>query len=144
MPQGNPLIPELSALDNLLLWYDRGVLRQELEGGVLRELGISEFLKIPVRKMSGGMKKRVSIGCAIAGKPDVLLMDEPTAALDIACKNAIYAYMQSFREQGGLVLVTTHDIHEIELCDRCYLLSDGKLQDYVYDGDIKKLADKMT
>lgn len=141
VPQGTPLIAELSAKDNLLLWYDRKVLKQELETGVLRELGIPDFLKTPVRKMSGGMKKRLSIGCAVAGKPDILLMDEPTAALDIACKNCIYEYMKSFLARGGIILLATHDIHEMELCDKCYVLRDGKLENYVYDGDIQKLAD---
>lgn len=143
VPQGTPLIPELSARDNLLLWYDRKALQQELQSGVLQELGIPDFLKVPVRKMSGGMKKRLSIGCAVAGGPQVLLMDEPTAALDIACKNAIYEYMKSFQKKGGIILLATHDIHEIELCDRCYLLTDGKMQAYVYDGDMNKLAERM-
>ena len=140
VPQGTPLIPELSARDNLLLWYDKKRLQEELADGVLKTLGIADFLKVPVRKMSGGMKKRLSIGCAVSEKPEILLMDEPTAALDLACKNAIYDYMSSFRAQGGLILLATHDIHEIELCDSCYLLKGGKVQDYKYDGDLKKLA----
>lgn len=143
VPQGTPLIPELSARDNLLLWYDRKSLAAELESGVLSQLGIPDFLKVPVRKMSGGMKKRLSIGCAVSGKPEVLLLDEPTAALDLACKNVIYGYMKSFQEQGGMILLATHDVHEIEQCDRCFLLSDGKLQAYAYDGDMQKLADRM-
>ena len=68
VPQENPLMPELSVYDNLRLWYpDKKELAKELEEGFLRILGISEFLKMPVSKLSGGMKKRVSIGIALAG-----------------------------------------------------------------------------
>ena len=56
VPQGTPLLEELTAWDNLRLWYDKQTLQQELEGGVLGTLGIGDFLKVPVKKMSGGMK----------------------------------------------------------------------------------------
>ena len=66
VPQGTPLLEELTAWDNLLLWYDRAALQRELYEGVLAMLGIPEFIKTRVSKMSGGMKKRLSIGCAVA------------------------------------------------------------------------------
>ena len=135
---------ELSAWDNLRLWYSRDALKRELESGVLKMLGIDTFLKVPVRKMSMGMKKRLSIGCAVYGNPDILLLDEPTAALDIVCKESIYAYIDDFRKKGGIVLFVTHDVHEFELCDRCYVMKDGRLSEYTYDGDLRKLAGMMT
>ncbi|MBP1584791.1 MAG: ATP-binding cassette domain-containing protein, partial [Lachnospiraceae bacterium] len=52
VPQGTPLMEELSAKDNLRLWYSRDAMKKELEGGVLKMLGIDTFLKVPVRKMS--------------------------------------------------------------------------------------------
>ena len=67
-------------------------------------------------------------------------MDEPTAALDIACKDNIYTYIKDFKAKGGIVLLATHDVHEIELCDQCYVIKDGKLMEYHYDGDVHKLA----
>ena len=140
IPQGTPLFEELSAKDNLMLWYDSQSLKKELENGVLKLLGVDEFLKVPVRKMSGGMKKRLSIGCAVSGSPKILLMDEPTAALDIACKDSIYAYLKEFKDNGGLILLATHDVHEIELCDKRYVIKDGKLTEWQYDGDVHKLA----
>ena len=76
VPQGTPLIEELTAYDNLLLWYNKKDLKTELEDGILKLLGIDEFIKVPVKKMSGGMKKRLSIGCAVDKKPPVLLLDE--------------------------------------------------------------------
>ena len=143
IPQGNPLMEELTAEDNLRLWYDKISMQKELQDGVLKLLGIGEFLKVPVRKLSGGMKKRLSIGCQVAGNPGILLMDEPTAALDLACKDRIYGYMSRFLNKGGAILLVTHDIHEIELCDRCYLIRDGKNIEYKKDGDLHKLAGMM-
>ena len=143
VPQGTPLIEELSAKDNLLLWYTPQQLEEELKNGVLKLLGIDAFLKTPVRKLSGGMKKRLSIGCAVAGHPPILLLDEPTAALDLVCKQSIAAYLQQHKRSGGLILLTTHDVPELELCDSWYIIRNGKLEPFCYDGDLHKLVESL-
>lgn len=145
VPQENPLIEELSALDNLRLWYCNSVrkLETELQEGVLAMLGIPEFLHTPVHQMSGGMKKRLSIGCSVANDPDILLMDEPGAALDLPCKEQIRQYIRQCLAQNKIVLMTTHEEAEISLCDKLYLLKDGTLSPYVYDGDTKQLAEML-
>ncbi|MBE6926831.1 MAG: ABC transporter ATP-binding protein [Ruminococcaceae bacterium] len=140
VPQGTPLMEELTARDNLLLWYSRETMEKELQDGVLHMLGIGEFLNKQVRKLSGGMKKRLSIGCAVFQKPPVLLLDEPTAALDLICKEQIRAYLQSYKESGGILLLTTHDPEELALCDATYILKDGVLTPYCFDGDMQKLV----
>ena len=139
VPQGTPLIEELSALDNLRLWYEPQALERALEEGVLRQLGIHEFLKTGASRLSGGMRKRLCIGCAIARSPDVLLLDEPTAALDLVCKERILDYFESFRRGGGLLLMATHDQWEIELCSRLLLLHGGVLESYSFEGDLRGL-----
>ncbi len=143
VPQGTPLIEELSARDNLLLWYSKADMQAQLQGGVLQLLGIGDFLKVPVSKMSGGMKKRLSIGCAMAKQPPVLLLDEPTAALDLACKQSIAAWLRQYKAGGGTLLLTTHDILELELCDRWYILKEGVLVPFAYDGDVAKLVEQL-
>lgn len=143
VPQGTPLIPELTAKDNLLLWYDRNIMRAELDNGVLKLLGIDEFINVPVRKMSGGMKKRLSIGCAVAGRPPVLLLDEPTAALDLACKRDIALYLDSYKKAGGIIIMTTHDVSELPVCDVCYIMRDGVLHPYFFDGDVNALIKQL-
>lgn len=143
VPQGTPLIEELTARDNLLLWYTGAQLEYELEKGVLSLLGISEFLNKTVSKMSGGMKKRLSIGCSMAGHPEILLLDEPSAALDLVCKHDISAYLTAFKKSGGTVLIATHDISELDLCDEMYILKDGVLSPFTYDGNICKLVDNL-
>jgi len=142
VPQEPPLMTELSAYDNLRLWYCQSPLslEKELAEGFLATLGIPEFLKVPVRHMSGGMKKRLSIGCSIAMSPQVLLLDEPGAALDLLCKEYIETYLREFRSQGGLILIATHEEREIALCDRLFLLRDGCLSPISYHGDIHQIA----
>lgn len=131
VPQGNPLYDELTAKDNLKLWYDSASMKRELaEGGVLRLLGINEFLKTRVSRMSGGMKKRLSIGCAVAGKPGLLLLDEPSAALDLVCKQQIYSYLRAYMQAGGSVVIVTHDVQDLSLCNRYLLLKDGMVSPY--------------
>ena len=143
VPQGTPLIEELSAKDNLLLWYTRDQMKKELEDGVLALLGINDFLSVPVSKMSGGMKKRLSIGCAMSSHPPVLLLDEPTAALDLVCKQKIASYLQHYKENGGILLLTTHDVMELGLCDVWYIIQDGVLMPFSYDGDVQKLVESL-
>lgn len=128
VPQENPLIPELSVYDNLRLWYpDKKKLRQELEQGFLSLLGIGEFCAKQVSKLSGGMKKRVSIGIAMAGTPPVLLLDEPSAALDLVCKEDIRRYLQEYLARKGTVVITTHEESELDLCHKLYVMKEGRL-----------------
>lgn len=127
VPQENNLIPEISVLDNLLLWYeDRLELKKELEEGFLKELDINNMCKLKVSKLSGGMKKKVSIGCALAGRPKVLILDEPDAALDIVGKNQIRQYLISYKESGGTIILATHEENDLAICDKVYAINEGK------------------
>lgn len=129
VPQENPLIPELTVYDNLRLWYpDKQVLAQELEQGFLSLLGIGAYKDKQAGRLSGGMKKRVSIGIAMAGMPPILLLDEPGAALDLVCKEDIRRYLQTYLERKGTVVITTHEESELDLCHKIYVMKDGKLQ----------------
>ena len=143
VPQGNPLMEELTAWDNLRLWYGKKELCRELEEGVLAMLGIPDFVKIPVRKMSGGMKKRLSIGCAAANNPRILLLDEPSASLDLVCKERIGNYLKEFCSRGGIVLLATHDVQELEFCSSWHILKEGVLTPYEYDGNVHHLVGRL-
>ena len=142
VPQGTPLMAELSALDNLRLWYSfcGRDLESDLNEGVPALLGVSEFLKVPVARMSGGMRKRLSISCAVAHQPKLLLMDEPSAALDLPCKEVIRDYVDHFVSEGGLVLLATHDTEDLGICGSSVILKGGKLHDFTYTGDVRELT----
>ena len=140
VPQNPPLIEELSAKDNLLLWYSKEALNESLQCGIVKAFGIDGFLKTPVNKMSGGMKKRLSIACAMSRSARLMLMDEPSAALDPVCKEQIKAYIKDYCAAGNSVIISTHDVTELEICSRLLVLKGGKLSQYVYDGDPNSLA----
>jgi len=144
VPQSPPLLGELTARDNLRLWYSKNDMLRSLECGFLKLLGIDEFIDLAVSKMSGGMKKRLAIGCAISHQPEILFLDEPCAALDLPCKERIYAYLREFVAGGGIVVLATHDIYELVLCDDVYVLKNGALSLYEGSRDIKSLVGQMS
>lgn len=128
VPQDNPLIPELTVRDNLRLWYsDKKQLEAMLNSNFGTILKLRDMLTVRADRLSGGMKKRVSIGCAMAANPPLMILDEPSAALDLACKEEMKDYLQSWKEAGGTILITTHEESELNLCDRLYVMRDGKL-----------------
>ncbi len=143
VPQGTPLIEELTAYDNLLLWYDKEKIKTELSDGMLGILGIKDFLKVQVSKISGGMKKRLAIGCAISNSPKILLLDEPSAALDFVCKERIANYLKNYKADGGVIFLSTHDAQELDLCDDVYIMRDGILHPYNYDGNVHRLVGSL-
>jgi len=143
VPQNTPLFEELSAKDNLRLWYSGTDLNRQLQDGVLSILELADFIDTPVYKMSGGMKKRLTIGCAVAKNPRILIMDEPSASLDIVCKEKIVSYLQRYKAMGGTVILATHDIREISVCDILYILRNGVTFPYEFDGNTDRLAGSL-
>jgi len=126
IPQNNPLIEDLSVMDNLKLWYcnSRLNLQDELDHGILKMLGVHEFVHMKTSTLSGGMKKRLSIGIAMAENPPLLLLDEPGAALDILCREDIRNYLSSYKKKGGTIIIATHDEEELSLCDKLFVIKD--------------------
>lgn len=145
IPQGTPLIEELSSYDNLLLWYSASQIKHQLSlpDSIINRFGVNDFLSVPVRKMSGGMKKRLSIVCSVAHDPKIIIMDEPTAALDILCKQTIKHYINSCKAEGKAVILSTHDEQELELCDNIYILKNGLLEAFEYNGNINEVAKRI-
>jgi len=127
VPQENPLMEDLTVQDNLKLWYadSKSDLSFELKEGTLHMLQLDTILHKKVRTLSGGMKKRLSIGCALANKPAILLLDEPTASLDLPCKEDIRNYLKKYVEQGGIVIITTHEEPDLDMCNKILILHDG-------------------
>lgn len=127
VPQECCLIEELSVQDNLLLWYGgKEALQKALREGLLHMLGIEAMCGMRVGRLSGGMKKKVSIGCALAGNPPLLLLDEPGAALDLPGKMEVRKYLSMYKAGGGTVILATHEESELDICDKIYALSRGK------------------
>lgn len=129
VPQEAPIIPELTARDNFSLWFkgDKKKMEADLKSGVAGALKLTEFLDTPAGKLSGGQKKRLSIASALSGRAPVLILDEPGAALDLAAKEEILSYVEAYRRDGGCVILTSHEMAELNLCTSLYVLKDGTL-----------------
>lgn len=125
VPQLNPLLPELSVWDNLKLWNRNSAGTPE---DLYRQMGLTDYLQTSVAKLSEGLKKRVSIASVLQNNPAVLILDEPSAALDLPCKEVIHEQLLTFTGNGGIVLFTTHEEAEFSLCTTLYILKDGCLQ----------------
>ena len=125
--QENALIDELTAMDNLKMWtpLSRAEILKELTDTELSILKVNDFIDLKVRRMSGGMKKRLAIASVLLSKPDILLLDEPLAALDIPAKNDIIKFIDSFREKGGTVFIASHSEELFKHCSKIYLLKNG-------------------
>ncbi|MCH5251731.1 MAG: ABC transporter ATP-binding protein [Lachnospiraceae bacterium] len=130
VPQENPLFEELTVKDNLELWYrgQKERLKKDLEMGVPAALGITDFYKKRVSRLSGGMKKRLSIACALSDNPDILILDEPGAALDLVAKQIIIDYLKTYVKAGHSVLLASHELPELQVCDRIYGIKDGCIE----------------
>lgn len=129
LPQDNPLIPELSAIDNIKLWHSGGnkVLTSEYAVSILEKLGVNAFLHKKVKDMSGGMRKRLSLAITMMEAPDLLLLDEPLAALDMLCKNGILSYLTEYRNSGGSIIIATHEAAALNICTTVNILRNGTM-----------------
>ena len=130
VPQENPLIDELTTKDNLLLWLGSNrKIKDGFENGVLKDLGIDEFLNKQVNELSGGMKRRLSIGISLSNNAPIMLLDEPGSALDIYGKQEVNSYISNYVKNGGTVVMSTHDRDGIDLCTKLYKIEDGILKE---------------
>lgn len=145
VPQENPLMEELTVRDNLLLWHkgSKKQMKEDLETGSAALLGIPDMLDMRAGKLSGGMKKRLSIACALSGRAPVLIMDEPGAALDLECKESIRRYLEGYVKAGGTVILTSHEMEELSLCQRLYVMKDRRLLEIPTGLSSKELIDSF-
>jgi ABC-2 type transport system ATP-binding protein len=105
----------------------------------IREYQLEDFLQQPVESLSGGMRRRLAIACALMNHPPVILLDEPTTALDFAHKDKIYRILKNHRDHGGIVVLATHEEEEIRNADRVLLMQQGQLTELSKDEISKEL-----
>lgn len=109
---------------------------------LLHRLGLWEHKNKKVKALSGGMKRRLLIAKALVHDPKILLLDEPTAGVDIELRLSLWDFVLELKKQGLSILLTTHYLEEAEeLCDRVGILQKGKL---LTEGPTKQLVHKMT
>jgi len=125
MPQEPALYEDLSARFNVR-FFGRGARRERVDA-LLGFLGLGERAADPVQAMSGGMKQRVSLACALVSSPELLLLDEPTAGIDPVLRERFWGEFRRLRDDGASLLVSTHQIDEAVHCDRLLILREGRM-----------------
>lgn len=124
LPQENPLLGELSVQDNISLWSGR---LGRPDAKLIQMFDLEDILKTPVNKLSGGMKRRVSIACSLVKWPPIVIMDEPTSALDYYFRKEIRRWMKEYRDAGGILIIATHDDAEMNDSSRILKIENGMI-----------------
>jgi ABC-2 type transport system ATP-binding protein len=132
VPQELALYEELSARENLSYWgaaYGlRGAKLRERVAAVLEVAGLSDRANEPVKRFSGGMKRRLNFACALVHEPRALLLDEPTVGVDPQSRVKLLDLVREEAGRGTCVLYTTHYMEEAEqLCDQLAIVDHGKI-----------------
>lgn len=132
VPQEMAFYEELSAKENLIFWGKlQGVGRKTLEERIrfyLEKTGLLGRENDPLKKYSGGMKRRINLIIGLIHQPKLLLLDEPTIGIDVQTRLNIYEIIKEASSQGTTILYTTHNLQEAEeLCHRIGIMDQGKI-----------------
>jgi ABC-2 type transport system ATP-binding protein len=114
---------------------------KERKGWVLRMAGLEGREHSLTRELSGGWKQRLSLGCAILHRPQILFLDEPTASVDPVSRRDFWDLIYQLSEQGTTVFVTSHYMDEVERCHRLAIIYSGKI---IAEGSPKELKREYT
>lgn len=116
--------------------------RQKYVEEAIDLVSLGEFKKFYPKQLSGGLLRRLNIACGVAHKPKVIILDEPTVAVDPQSRNSILDGIKTLREQGATVVYTTHYMEEVEMiCDRIIILDKGKIIASGTNEQLKELID---
>ncbi len=108
---------------------------------LLVSLGLADKANANMRQLSGGMKRRVLVAQALVHKPQVIVLDEPTAGVDVELRQTLWQFIAKLNKQGSTVLLTTHYLEEAEaLCSRIAMLKQGKVVALAQTSELLKAA----
>jgi ABC-2 type transport system ATP-binding protein len=128
MTQADGIYIELSVWENLRFFGalsgtgDRSAMTE-----VLDLVGLSERRGTPALELSGGMRRRLSLACALVHRPTVLFLDEPTVGIDPALRVQFWSYFRKLAADGATLMVTSHVMDEADRCDELLLMLHGKV-----------------
>ncbi|MEU3980720.1 FHA domain-containing protein [Streptomyces sp. NPDC026672] len=132
VPQDDILHVQLTVRDALAyaaeLRFPEDTARAERRGRVdevVRELGLEERTAQPVHSLSGGQRKRVSVALELLTKPSLLFLDEPTSGLDPGMEHSVMRMLRGLADDGRTVVVVTHSVLSLDVCDRLLVLAPG-------------------
>ncbi len=132
IPQDNNLDPDLNVLENLIVYaryFDipkKEAIRRAME--LLNFVKLEEWSKINVRKLSGGMQRKLIFARGLINDPDIIILDEPTTGLDPRSRRQIWDKIEVLKHSGKTLILTTHYMEEAEkLCDRLAIMDKGEI-----------------
>lgn len=137
VPQDFSFYQELSPVENMDFFGAwSGMKGNEIKNRtseLLEVLGLTDVRNKPVRKFSGGMKRKVNLAIAVMHQPMILFLDEPTVGVDVQTRHAIIDYLKALNAKGTTLVYTSHQLGEAEeLCERIALIDEGKIIAYDY------------
>lgn len=132
VPQDNNLDPDLSVLENLIVYsryFDIAKKKAlEISNNLLKFVNLHEWINVNVRKLSGGMKRKLVFIRGLVNDPELLILDEPTTGLDPRSRKQIWELIESLKHSGKTIILTTHYMEEAEkLCDKIAMMNRGKI-----------------
>ena len=112
---------------------------------ILKMLALEDKAKAYARTLSGGMRRRLLIAKAMVHDPEILILDEPTAGVDVELRSNLWENIQKLNQKGKTIIITTHYLHEAEeLCNEIAIINEGRLIAHDSTINIKSFLDKMT
>jgi ABC-2 type transport system ATP-binding protein len=112
---------------------------------ILKMLALEDKAKAYARTLSGGMRRRLLIAKAMVHDPEILILDEPTAGVDVELRSNLWENILKLNQNGKTIIITTHYLHEAEeLCNEIAIINEGKLIAHDTTKNIKSFLDKMT
>lgn len=132
VPQDVAVFDELTVYENIkyfcsLYIDDKALCKQYVEEAI-EFVGLQDFTKFLPTRLSGGLKRRLNIACGIAHKPELIILDEPTVAVDPQSRNKILENIKELNRQGSTIIYTTHYMEEVErLCNRIVIIDKGEV-----------------
>lgn len=102
--------------------------RRERTEELLERFHLTEHRDVKFQKLSGGLKRRAMLGRALIHTPDLLILDEPTAGVDVEQRHELWAYLKEMNERGKTIILTSHYLEEIQyLCDEIAIINHGRI-----------------
>jgi ABC-2 type transport system ATP-binding protein len=145
MPQRFGLYEDLSVIENLRLYASlRGIDEEGLDHTFERLLRFTRLEPFKARlagRLSGGMKQKLGLACALMGRPEVLLLDEPSVGVDPVSRRELWSMVDSLSDEGMAVVWSTSYLDEAERCDAVLLLNGGRLE---YAGPPHELTGRLA
>lgn len=128
MTQVSALYEELTIRENIIFFAKiYGHCDMQWINEIIDLVDLRERANSPVRTLSGGMRQRTSLACALAHKPRLLLLDEPTVGVDPQLRVTFWSYFRQLAENGITLIISSHVMDEAERCDRLGFLRQGRL-----------------